>query len=156
MGVSGCGKSTIGEHLAKAKNISFYDGDAFHPQANIDKMAVGTPLNDDDREPWLQTLAKIIADSGTPCVIACSALKKSYRNILRQGGDLRFVYLEGSKEVLLERLKQRSAETDHFMPSSLLNSQLATLDVPTPESDVITVNINQSPQQIIQHVQHSN
>ena len=156
MGVSGCGKSTIGKQLAETLEVPFYDGDDFHPKSNIDKMASGTPLNDADRTPWLQHLAQIISCSDTPCVIACSALKKTYRDILRQGGNLRFVYLEGSKDLLLARLNYRTANSAHFMPSSLLDSQLATLEDPTSqETDIISVNIDSTPQQIIHHVQHS-
>jgi gluconokinase len=131
MGVSGCGKSTVGELLANRLNIPFYDADDFHPEVNINKMSAGIPLNDDDRLPWLETLAASIKEwaDNKGAVLACSALKASYRTILRsQYTDVIFVYLNASEEVIRNRFAQRS---DHFMPDSLILSQFDALEVPT-------------------------
>lgn len=140
MGVSGCGKSTVGALLAEKLTVPFYDADDFHPAANIDKMASGNALNDDDRAPWLTLLAdKIIEwESDGGAVLACSALKQSYRDILSSTtqGAVKFVYLQGEKSVLHSRLTGRGS---HFMPESLLDSQLATLEAPV---DAITISID--------------
>jgi gluconokinase len=148
MGVSGSGKSLIGKKLAEALRGTFEDADDFHPPANIDKMSKGFALTDGDRWPWLHVLRERIVShqSNLGCyVLACSALKQSYRDLLR-GGDspeaLRFVYLMGTKKVLLERIERR----DHFMPSSLLDSQLATLEEP---EDAIAINVELEPDTII-------
>ncbi len=152
MGVSGCGKSTIGQTLANSLGVAFYDGDDYHPQANVDKMASGTALNDDDRKPWLEKLACVMKDTAAGSVTACSALKKTYRDTLSTAGNVTFIYLHGSKETLLERLIERSNSTDHFMPSSLLDSQLNTLEDPSEESNIITISIKDSPEQIITNI----
>lgn len=152
MGVSGCGKSTIGQSLADKLGATFYDGDNYHPQSNIDKMASGTPLNDDDRRPWLEKLADVIKNTEGNSVTACSALKQQYRDILRTAGNVTFIYLEGTKETLLERITARSNNTDHFMPSTLLDSQLTTLESPSTESNTITVSIEPSIPTIIENV----
>ncbi len=152
MGVSGCGKSTVGQMLADKMGATFYDGDDFHPQANIDKMASGTPLNDDDRQPWLEKLASVTQETPTSTVTACSALKKTYRNILKQAENVTVIYLHGTKETLLSRLTERSNNSDHFMPSSLLDSQLETLEDPSQEPHTITVSIEDTPQQIISNI----
>jgi len=129
MGVSGCGKTTIGKALAKTLNIKFYDGDDFHPQANIQKMSAGNPLNDTDREPWLKTLAtntqKWEADGGA--IVACSALKESYRKILQSKTKVRWIYLKASYETIYKRMKNRT----HFMKPGMLQSQFDTLEEPT-------------------------
>ncbi|WP_115788287.1 gluconokinase [Arthrobacter silvisoli] len=126
MGVAGCGKSTVGAALAERLGAGFLDGDALHPQSNITKMASGTPLNDDDRAPWLAEVGRRFAASDPPLVIACSALKRSYRDIIRSADDsVVFVHLHGTREVLSERMNSRPG---HFMPASLLDSQLATLE----------------------------
>jgi len=126
MGVAGCGKSTVGAALAERLGAEFLDGDALHPQANIDKMASGTPLNDTDRALWLAEIGRRFSTSDAPLVIACSALKRAYRDLIRQGDpSVVFVHLHGSRELLNERMNNRPG---HFMPPSLLNSQLATLE----------------------------
>lgn len=149
MGVCGCGKSTIGKLLAEALQIPFFDGDDYHPKANVTKMAAGNPLNDNDREGWLKRLnALAIENNNFGAVIACSALKETYRTILRQNisKQIEFVYLQGSYEEISDRLAQRK---NHFMPSGLLKSQFKTLEVPT---DAISVSIINSPQTIINQV----
>lgn len=148
MGVSGSGKSTIGEGLAEASGGEFFDGDDFHPQANIEKMHAGIPLNDEDRVPWLERLRQLIEEQegkGVPTFIACSALKKSYRLILAPGGDpaVKFVFLEGSFSLIKERLDARKG---HFMPESLLKSQFDALQAP---EDAITADISQTPDAIV-------
>ena len=131
MGVSGSGKSTLGRALAKELNLPFDDADDFHTQDSVAKMSRGEPLDDTDREPWLDQLCKLMIDrqsAGTGGVLACSALKKSYRDRLRQrAAGVRFVYLQAPKQALVERM---SARADHFMPAALLDSQLATLEEP--------------------------
>lgn len=150
MGVSGCGKSTVGDLLAKQLSLPFYDADDFHFPENIEKMANSIPLTDEDREPWLTLLANNIvqwqADGGA--VLACSALKKSYRDILRSTtqGVVQFIYLKGDKALLASRLKSRN---DHFMPETLLTSQLNTLDPPT---EAITVLLENTPNEIIAQI----
>lgn len=138
MGVSGCGKSTVGQALADALNCPFYDGDDFHPPENVAKMAGGTPLNDDDRAPWLAVLHDLLlahAEKGETAVLACSALKKKYRDQLRHGNDgLHFVYLEGSQALIWERMQARQA---HYMKADMLQSQFDALEPPAPENTCI-------------------
>jgi carbohydrate kinase (thermoresistant glucokinase family) len=125
MGVSGCGKTSIGVLLSKALGIRFTDGDDLHPTANKEKMAAGIPLNDDDRWPWLD-LVGLTLSMPEGAIVACSALKKSYRDRIRSvAPDAVFVHLVGSRELLMERLQNRK---NHFMPPSLLESQLNTLE----------------------------
>jgi gluconokinase len=141
MGVSGCGKSRVGEELSKALNWAFFDGDDFHPQANVDKMAQGFPLSDDDRQPWLERLHTLISEylaRGQSLLVACSALKAKYRNTLKGSReDVIFVYLKGSFELIFERIGQRDG---HFMKAAMLKSQMADLEEP---QDVLTVSIDQ-------------
>ena len=142
MGVSGCGKTTVGEQLAAALGWSFAEGDRYHPQANIDKMAAGIPLTDEDRWPWLRILADRIGAeerAGRSSVLTCSSLRRSYRDLLRSGGGrVRFVHLHGTREVLASRL---GARTGHFFPSDLLDSQLATLEPLGADEDGIVVDV---------------
>ncbi|EDQ89941.1 uncharacterized protein MONBRDRAFT_18849 [Monosiga brevicollis MX1] len=140
MGVSGSGKSTVGIRLAEALHVTFVDGDHLHPAANVAKMQAGQPLTDEDRIPWLQAINQRLTAAhvdGTGLVVACSALRRAYREMLRTGlaENLVFVYLEGSPELIGSRVKQR---VGHFMPVKLLDSQFATLEPPTGEPRVIT------------------
>ena len=144
MGVSGCGKSSVGARIAERAGVAFIEGDLLHPAANVAKMALGTPLSDADRWPWLDRIAAEIVVAlarGEGVVVSCSALKKIYRDRLRAACDDRlwFVYLEGSELLLHQRMGGRAG---HFMPLSLLQSQLATLEVPTGEPGVVTVDID--------------
>ncbi|MDN7491770.1 gluconate kinase [Burkholderia sp. AU31652] len=152
MGVSGAGKSLIGEMLAERLSCSYTDGDAFHSAANKEKMHHGIPLTDDDRWPWLRTIRAAIEEkqrAGETAVFTCSSLKRSYRDVLRgTDTDVRFVYLKGSFEVLHERLKSR---TGHFFDPSLLKSQLDTLEEPGPD-EAIEVSIELTPEQIVDQV----
>ncbi|VWD47527.1 gluconokinase [Burkholderia lata] len=152
MGVSGAGKSLIGEMLAERLSCSYTDGDAFHSAANKEKMHQGIPLTDDDRWPWLRTIRAAIEEkqrAGETAVFTCSSLKRSYRDVLRgTDTDVRFVYLKGSFEVLHERLKSR---TGHFFDPSLLKSQLDTLEEPGPD-EAIEVSIELTPEQIVDQV----
>ena len=146
MGVSGCGKSTIGKLLAEKMNFSFFDGDDYHPQENIKKMSQGIPLDDNDRQGWLEALnnlAKTNLEQGA--VIACSALKETYRVILKSdiAEQCHFLFLDGSFEEIKERIEQRKG---HFMTSDLLKSQFDTLEVP---DEAITVSILDSPEKIV-------
>lgn len=145
MGVSGCGKSTIGEALAAHFGVPFIEGDAMHPPANIAKMSTGTPLNDDDRGPWLDALAQRLrrdAAAHSGAVASCSALKAIYRDRLQAiaGDETRFVFLDCNRETL-ER--NQSGRQGHFMPKTLLDSQLATLEPPHGEARAIIVDGNQ-------------
>ncbi|MCA1441460.1 gluconokinase [Ensifer sp. IC4062] len=142
MGVSGSGKSSVGERIAKAYGYPFIEGDALHPPENIKKMSEGIPLTDDDRWPWLTAIGRTLSDSTGPAVVACSALKLSYRQKLRDSAPavLAFVHLHGSEAVLAERMQHR---TGHFMPASLLKTQLATLEDPTGEANTVAIDIDQ-------------
>jgi gluconokinase len=140
MGVSGSGKSSVGRAIAAALELPFVEGDTLHPPANVEKMASGIPLTDEDRWPWLDKIGAELAEAQKGVVVSCSALKKSYRDRLRQeaGGPLGFIFLDGSLEVLRDHMSKR---TGHFMPLSMLDSQLATLEPPTGESFVLRQNV---------------
>lgn len=150
MGVCGSGKSTIGLALAKRCEGVFHDADDFHPPENIAKMKRGEALDDADREPWLQSLAQLLARStkeDAPVFLACSALKARYRDILRSGcDDLRFVHLSGSPEVIRARLRARSG---HFMPEVLIDSQFAALE---ETDDTLRVDIDSPVDEIVAHI----
>ena len=143
MGVSSSGKSVVGRALARRLHVPFLDGDGYHPPANKEKMRAGTPLTDDDRWPWLETLARALheaADGKGAAVGACSALKRAYRDFLTEkaGEPILFVLLDGPKDVIARRIAARKHE---YMPASLLDSQLATLERPQPGENVLTVSI---------------
>lgn len=151
MGVSGSGKSHIGRQLANVTGALFIDGDDYHSELSIDKMSRGEPLSDEDRKEWLETLAELFRkhhQDGKSVIIGCSALKRRYREILRQGApDLRILYLHGEREVLLHRLNSRG---DHFFNGEhMLNSQLDTLEIPG-DDEAIRCSIEQMPAQIIE------
>ena len=150
MGVSGAGKSRIGAAFARAIDVDFVEGDEYHPAENVKKMASGIPLTDDDRAEWLRALAARIDDSrdaGIGLVMTCSALKRSYRDVLRDGSpELRFVFLKGSKALVAERVASRRG---HFMPASLLESQLATLEEPTADEGAWVCDIRKSPDDLV-------
>ena len=140
MGVSGCGKSTVGQLLATALHLPYLEGDALHPPENVARMAAGMPLTDADRQGWLQAIAHHLRrahETSTGLVVSCSALKRSYRDLLRSGAPgLRFIHLHGDAGLLAARMRARR---DHFMPASLLQSQLATLELPGDDEAAITV-----------------
>ncbi len=147
MGVSGCGKSTVGKALADAMQLAFYDADDFHPPANKEKMRAGVALNDIDRTPWLATLNALLKselDAGRSCVLACSALKRRYRDALAQGNATKFVHIAGTFDEIQARLASRSHE---YMPATLLQSQFTALEPPT---DAITVPLTLSLAQQVQ------
>ena len=138
MGVSGSGKSTIGRALAQRLGRPFYDGDDFHPPENVEKMSKGLPLDDRDPLPWLVRLQDLIQDHGhrgETAVLACSALKKRYRDQLRSGADeVRFVYLQGDFDLIWKRMRARS---DHYMKSDMLQTQFEALEIPSPDEALI-------------------
>ena len=150
MGVSGCGKSTVGEKLAQKLNQPFHDADDFHSKANIEKMSHGTPLTDEDRHDWLATLATKIGqwekDGGA--VLACSALKEKYRTTLQSeaAGPLHWVFLHGPKELLLKRMGGRKG---HYMHQNMLDSQLATLEEP---AYALSLSIESTPDELVEQV----
>lgn len=146
MGVSGCGKSSVGERLANLIGCPFVEGDAFHSLENVRKMNGGVALDDDDRWPWLDLLgAKLASENNV--VVSCSSLKWSYRDRLRTcaAKPMTFIFLEGTRSLLSARLALR---TDHYMPPALLDSQLATLEPVTGESDVVTIDVDQPVERI--------
>nr|WP_237565319.1 gluconokinase [Ornithinimicrobium cavernae] len=149
IGVSGSGKSTIAAELAGRMNFRFADADDFHPEANVAKMAAGIPLTDEDRLPWLRALAGWMTDraeAGESTVLACSALKRSYRNLLREGpARVAFLHLDGPADIIRKRMMSR----DHFMPSSLLDSQLATLEPLQPDEHGATLDLTLSREELV-------
>ena len=153
MGVSGAGKTAVGTLLADALGVPFLEGDALHPPENVRRMAQGIPLTDDDRRGWLRAIADRIADArGTNrgLVVACSALKRAYRDVLRGAdGELRFVHLTGDAGVIRQRMGQR---TGHYMPASLFDSQLATLEVPGLDEHAWTFDVATPPPAIVAHI----
>jgi gluconokinase len=151
MGVSGCGKSTIGRLLAAQLGWDFAEGDDLHPAANVAAMAAGHPLTDADRAPWLRRVAAWIdaqRAQGRPGIITCSALKRRYRDELR-GGAVTFVYLAGSPELIAGRLARRSG---HFMPAALLASQFADLEPPGPDEAAVTIDVALPPDQQVDRI----
>ncbi len=153
MGVAGSGKSTIGEALAARLGWRYEDGDAFHPASNVAKMSAGQPLTDEDRWPWLKAIADEIdrlSASHERAVVACSALRRIYRDILVHGRhDIGIVYLEGTQALIGDRLGHRKG---HFMPPGLLASQFKTLEPPTPDEHPITVSIDASVEAVVDDI----
>jgi gluconokinase len=153
MGVSGAGKSTIGQRLAARLHWNFAEGDALHPPANVAKMKSGRPLTDADRAPWLAAVAEVIDGwrrRGESGVITCSALKRSYRRlIIGDRRNVRLVYLDGPRALIAQRL---AARRGHFMPPDLLASQFATLEPPGPDEQPIMVGIDMPPEKVVEHI----
>ncbi|CAM2755711.1 gluconokinase [Deinococcus radiodurans] len=153
MGVSGSGKSTVARALAERLGWAFAEADKFHPPENVAKMQGGTPLTDEDRWPWLRAIRDWLtqeAQAGHSTVVTCSALRRSYRDVLREAaGEVRFVHLTGTRDLLAERMGHRQG---HFMPASLLDSQLATLEVPGPDEHALTLNIGAAPDELVREV----
>ncbi|MFT6073729.1 MAG: gluconokinase [Yoonia sp.] len=141
MGVCGVGKTSIGRTLATRLGARFIDADDYHSAESQDAMAQGIPLSDEMRLPWLRRLATAAEDArqGTTVIMACSALRRSYRDLLREGiNNIQFVFLNGDRDIIADRITKRE---DHFMPLSLLDSQIAILDLPTPDENVLAVDI---------------
>lgn len=155
MGVSGSGKTTIARGVAERLGWELLEGDSFHPPANVEKMSHGVPLTDDDRWPWLRAIAAEVdrlRAEGRSAAVACSALKRAYRDLLLGGHpDGILVYLEGSPELIGQRMQARKG---HFMPSKLLESQFATLEPPVPDENPVTVSVAPAPDAIIDAVVH--
>jgi gluconokinase len=150
MGVSGAGKTTVGKLLASKMGWEFADGDDYHPAANVEKMRNGIPLADADRAPWLESLRSVIAGwiaAGKSGVLACSALKRAYRERLQAGPEVRVVYLKGDGPLLERRMRAREG---HFMTEQMLESQLATLEEP---EDAVVVDVGGSPEEIVREIQ---
>ncbi len=153
MGVCGSGKTTVGERLAKCLDWTFIEGDRLHPEANVARMRAGQPLSDAERWPWLDAIAAAIAGEharGRQAVVACSALKRSYRERLTAGaGALLFVHLDGAPPLLAERM---AARRGHYMPPGLLASQLATLEPPGNDEHALTLDAGLAPDALIEHI----
>jgi carbohydrate kinase (thermoresistant glucokinase family) len=156
MGVSGCGKSSIGQRLADALKVPFVEGDSFHSAQNVAKMAAGTPLNDHDRADWLQALQTQIRtarENNTGLVLSCSALKRRYRDLLRAGdATLRFAHLVGTRDLIAARMEAR---TGHYMPLSLLDSQLAALEPLEADESGLSLDIRRQPQELVNTILQS-
>ncbi|WP_295898846.1 gluconokinase [uncultured Vibrio sp.] len=150
MGVCACGKSTVGEQLASKLKAKFIDGDDLHPKANIQKMASGEPLNDDDRSPWLERIrdaAYSLESKNEIGIIVCSALKKIYRDQIREGNqNVNFLYLDGDIDLIMERMRSRKG---HFMKENMVTSQFAILEDPTGEPGVASVSIDGTMEQVL-------
>jgi len=150
MGVSGSGKTLIGAAFARALGVDFVEGDDYHTAANVARMSSGVPLTDVDRAEWLRSLAERIRKakgSGAGLVVSCSALKRAYRDILRgAASELRFIFLRGPRGLLAERVASRRG---HYMPASLLDSQLSTLEEPLPDEQAWVCDIMESPEDIV-------
>jgi carbohydrate kinase (thermoresistant glucokinase family) len=156
MGVSGCGKSSIGLQLATALQVPFLEGDSYHSYANVAKMTAGVPLTDADRADWLQALHQEIRDArlkGSGLVLSCSSLKRRYRDLLRSADpELRFAHLAGPRELIAERM---AARKDHYMPTALLDSQLATLEPLQDDEAGIVLDIAEAPEELVRQILQS-
>jgi gluconokinase len=151
-GVSGAGKTTVGELLAREVGWRFIEADDFHPAANIEKMRSGHPLTDEDRWPWLDCLREQIEQllsAGKTAVLACSALKRAYRDRLRVGDELKFVFLRGDYALVEKQLRSRRG---HFMNVALLQSQFDDLEEPQPDENVLTIQLGRTPQEIVEEI----
>jgi gluconokinase len=147
MGVAGCGKSTVGQLLARRLGWPYAEADDFHSEANVAKMASGTPLTDEDRRPWLESIRKWIDDTAGDSVVTCSALRRDYRDILRGAqANVRFVHLNGTEETIAARM---AARADHYMPTSLLASQVATLEPLQSDENGVEIEIGGRPEEIV-------
>ena len=154
MGVSGCGKSTVGRRLAERIGVPFLEGDELHPPSNVALMAAGTPLTDADRAGWLDAIAQRLSGLGRSegLVVSCSALKRAYRDRLREATpDLQFVHLHGTRALLAARLRERQ---DHYMPPTLLDSQLDTLESPNSDEPALTLDITEPADQLVMQIEH--
>ncbi|AVT37947.1 gluconokinase [Plantactinospora sp. BB1] len=151
MGVSGSGKTTVAVGISAVTGLTFAEADEFHPESNVELMRAGVPLADAHRWPWLRELAGWMAEraaEGVSTVLACSALRRSYRDVLRQGPpSVDFVFLDGSAEVIRERISRRAG---HYMPASLLDSQIATLERPGPDERILTLDVAATPQELVE------
>jgi gluconokinase len=151
-GVSGAGKTTVGELLARELGWHFYEADDFHPRANVEKMRSGVPLTDEDRWPWLDRLREQIERSiaaSENAVLACSALKRAYRERLRASAEVKFVFLRGDYALIEEQLRQRRG---HFMDPALLRSQFSDLEEPRPDEEALTIELGRTPQELVQEI----
>jgi len=153
MGVSGSGKTTVGEGISSIMGWAFAEGDEFHPQANVDKMASGQPLTDEDRWPWLRLIGDWISEkvaAGESAVVACSALRRAYRDLLREGRpEVRFCHVSADAGLIKVRMEQRKG---HYMPASLLPSQLATLEPLEPDEPGVVVSNVGTPEEVLARV----
>ncbi len=151
-GVAGAGKTTVGKLLAQKLGWWFFDADDFHTAANIDKMKQGTALTDEDRQSWLERLREVIVralDKNENAVLACSALKRKYRDRLRVSDAVKFVFLRGDFDLIAGQLRQRAG---HFMPPALLRSQFADLEEPSPEENAIVIELGRAPNELVDEI----
>jgi len=152
MGVSGCGKTTIGQALAASLGLRYVEGDALHPAANVQRMAAGLALSDADRQGWLEAIAAQLAQADGGVVVSCSALRRRYRELLRAAAPgLWLVHLHGTPALLSQRLRGRQG---HYMPASLLQSQLDTLEPPAPDEHALSADVGAPPQEIVAALCH--
>ena len=153
MGVAGSGKTTVGALLAGRLGWPYAEADNFHPQSNVDKMAAGHPLTDEDRRPWLEAIGRWIDERGAqnePGVVSCSGLKRAYRDMLRKDRpEVRMVFLKGSRDLIMHRMVARHG---HFMKAAMLDSQFADLEEPAADEDVLVVSVEATPEEIVDEI----
>ena len=150
MGVAGSGKTSVGEALAARLGLPFEDADTFHPPQNVKKMSEGTPLTDEDREPWLEAIGRWLVEHPDGAIVTCSALKRAYRDTLRRFvPDVPFLHPYGKASIVLERMSERSATTDHFMPVTLLESQYSTLEQLGDDEAGATLDLQRSVDELV-------